>query len=137
MKKEKTLGELLSSNIQARKAKCYKDANKRLIGFEDARKKVLNILDSQKNKKDGYFKEFAENFIITIKNEKFNVCNTQQEGFVIENNIPTKILYLSSMTSSKSIEVSVAELINHVVNNDVKFHTYKNSKFGDIFLQII
>ena len=136
MKNEKTFSELLSKSIQAKKVKCYKDANKHLVGFSEARKKVLSILDSQKNKKDGYFKEFAENFIIKIQEQKFYVDNTQKEGFVIADNISKKVLYLSSMTSSKSITISIAELINNFINNNVKFYTYKNTPFGDIFSQI-
>ena len=136
MKNEKTFSELLSKGIQAKKVKCYKDANKHLVGLSEARKKVLSILDSQKNKKDGYFKEFAENFIIKIQEQNFYVDNTQKDGFVISDNISKKVLYLSSMTSSKSITISIAELINNFINNNVKFYTYKNTPFGDIFSQI-
>jgi hypothetical protein len=134
--KDIPFNEMLLKSIRGTKAKCYKDANKRIIGFEDARKKVLNILDRQKNKVDGYFKEFAENFIIKFKDEKFFVTNTQKAGFEIEDNIPTKILYLSSVTTQNYIRMSVAELINHFMNNDIKFFTYENTRHGDMFFQI-
>jgi|LakMenE18May11ns_1017448.scaffolds.fasta_scaffold9559495_3 hypothetical protein len=75
--KDIPFNEMLLKSIRGTKAKCYKDANKRIIGFEDARKKVLNILDRQKNKVDGYFKEFAENFIIKFKDKIFSLNSFQ------------------------------------------------------------
>lgn len=133
-KTELTFSEILNKSINNTKAKTFKIANK-YENINQAKQEVLAILDSQRNI-DGYIKEYKENFIICINGIKYNICNDKKYLTKNEKNQELKKLYLSSICGKGKV-ISIAELINKYNKNAVRFLSHKNTRFGDIYTEIV
>jgi len=134
-KTELKFSEILNKSINNTKAKTFKIANK-YENIKDAKQEVLKIFNNQRNQ-DGYIAEYKNSFVIEIDKIKYHqISNNKIHLSKNQRNQELKILYLSN-NNTEHKEISIAELINRYNKNAVRFLSHKNTRFGDIYTEIV